>query len=209
MTGLKPDTGYMITIIASNPKGYSDRRVLQAFTIKSDGLTQLIETNESALATNMDDILPINPFLIISLIVTGVFMSLFLPITIIVCVRKRKQNSRCQSTNQAGTNSSNIANAAGSTSNGRVMSANNQASLKLQNNRDDIFSEFEDTGSSLSGSAADHDKRGRMTDATTGPDLIPSYTSINDNGNFILGKPINYYAQFILVQSCACFKEMR
>ena len=167
LTGLKPDTGYMITIIASNPKGYSDRRVLQAFTIKSDGLTQLIETNESALATNMDDILPINPFLIISLIVTGVFMSLFLPITIIVCVRKRKQNSRCQSNNQAGTNSSNIANAAGSTSNGRVMSANNQASLKLQNNRDDIFSEFEDTGSSLSGSAADHDKRGRITDATT------------------------------------------
>ena len=201
LTGLKPDTGYMITIIASNPKGYSDRRVTQAFTIKSDGLTQLIETNESALATNMDDILPINPFLIISLIVTGVFMSLFRPITIIVCVRKRKQNSRCQSTNQAGTNSSNIANAAGSTSNGRVMSANNQASLKLQNNRDDIFSEFEDTGSSLSGSAADHDKRGRMTDATTGPDLIPSYTSINDNGNFILGKPIKNYDQSIMLNS--------
>ena len=201
LTGLKPDTGYMITIIASNPKGYSDRRVTQAFTIKSDGLTQLIETNESALATNMDDILPINPFLIISLIVTGVFMSLFRPITIIVCVRKRKQNSRCQSTNQAGTNSSNIANAAGSTSNGRVMSANNQASLKLQNNRDDIFSEFEDTGSSLSGSAADHDKRGRMTDATTGPELIPSYTSINDNGNFILGKPIKNYDQSIMLNS--------
>ena len=192
LTGLKPDTGYMITIVASNPKGYSDRRVLQAFTIKSDGLTQLIETNESALATNIDDILPINPFLIISLIVIGVFMSIFLPITIIVCVRKRKQNSRCQSTNQTGTNSSNITNATETTPNGRVVSVNNQERLKLQNTRNDIFSEFEDTGSSLSGSVIDHDKRGRMTDATTGPDLIPSYTSINDNGNFILGKPMNY-----------------
>ena len=50
LTGLIPDTGYTISVYAVNPKGQSDRMVLQAYTQKSD---QLFETNESAL-TNMD-----------------------------------------------------------------------------------------------------------------------------------------------------------
>ena len=50
LTGLIPDTGYTISVYALNPKGQSDRMVLQAYTQKSD---QLFETNESAL-TNMD-----------------------------------------------------------------------------------------------------------------------------------------------------------
>ena len=50
LTGLIPDTGYMISVYAVNAKGQSDRMVLQAYTQKSD---QLFETNESAL-TNMD-----------------------------------------------------------------------------------------------------------------------------------------------------------
>ena len=50
LTGLIPDTGYTISVFAVNPKGQSDRMVLQAYTQKSD---QLFETNESAL-TNMD-----------------------------------------------------------------------------------------------------------------------------------------------------------
>ena len=194
LTGLTPDTGYMIAIVASNPKGYSDRRALQAFTIKSDGLTQLIETNESALATNMDDMLPINPFLIVTLIVVGVFMSVFLPISIIVCVRKRKRNiSRCQSNNQSSTNASNITNTPRDISNVRTTSSDNhQSNLKLLNSADDIFSEFEDTGSNFSGGAIDRIKNGRRTDTPTGPDLIPPYTSISDNGNFLHGNIIFY-----------------
>ena len=189
LTGLKPDTGYMITIVASNSKGYSDRRALQAFTIKSDGLTQLIETNESALATNIDDILPINPFLIATLIVVGVFMSVFLPISIIVCVRKRKRNnSRCQSKNQSSTNASNIANTPRVIPNVQnTASDTHQSNLKLLNSADDIFSEFEDTGSSFSGGAMESSKKGRRTDTTTGPDLIPPYTSIGDSGHFLHG----------------------
>ena len=50
LTGLIPDTGYMISVYSVNAKGQSDRMVLQAYTQKSD---QLFETNESAL-TNMD-----------------------------------------------------------------------------------------------------------------------------------------------------------
>ena len=50
LTGLIPDTGYMISVFSVNAKGQSDRMVLQAYTQKSD---QLFETNESAL-TNMD-----------------------------------------------------------------------------------------------------------------------------------------------------------
>ena len=189
LTGLKPDTGYMVIIVASNAKGYSDRRALQAFTIKSDGLTQLIETNESALATNMDDILPINPFLIVALIVAGVFMSVFLPITIIVCVRKRKRNPRCQSVNQSGTTPPNVTNATrGDLNMQNATSDNNQSNLKLLNSTDDIFSEFEETGSSFSCSGVDQSKKSRREDTTTGPDLIPPYSSISDNGNFLLGK---------------------
>ena len=188
LTNLKPDTGYMITIVASNPKGHSDRRAIQAFTIKSDGLTQLIETNESALATNMDDILPVNPFLVVTVIVVGVLMSVFLPISIIVCVRKRKQNSRRQSANHSNLNATTSATiAARPKQHGRTPTDNNQSSLKLLNSADDIFSEFEDTGSNFSANAIVHGKRGRREDTTTGPDLIPSYTPINDNGNFLIG----------------------
>lgn len=192
LTGLTPDTGYMIAIVSSNPKGHSDRRAIQAFTIKSDGLTQLIETNESALATNMDDMLPINPFLIVTLIVVGVFMSVFLPISIIVCVRKRKRNSsRCQSNNKSSTNTSNINNTPRDIPNVRATSSDhNQSNLKLLNSSDDIFSEFEDTRSSFSGGAIDTNKNGTSTNATTGPDLIPPYTSISDNGNFLHGNII-------------------
>jgi len=195
LTGLTPDTGYMIAIVASNTKGYSARRALQAFTIKSDGLTQLIETNESALATNMDDMLPINPFLIVTLIVVGVFMSVFLPISIIVCVRKRKRNSsRCQSNNQSSTNASNIANTPRDIPNVRTTSSDkNQSNLKLLNSADDIFSEFEDTGSSFSGGGIDTSKNGRRTDTTTGPDLIPPYSSISDHGNFLHGNIIFFF----------------
>lgn len=50
VTGLIPNTGYMISVFSVNPKGPSDRMVLQAFTAKSD---ELFETSESAL-TNMD-----------------------------------------------------------------------------------------------------------------------------------------------------------
>ena len=50
LTGLTPNTGYMISVYAVNAKGESDRMVIQAYTQKSD---QLFETNESAL-TNMD-----------------------------------------------------------------------------------------------------------------------------------------------------------
>ena len=50
VTGLTPNTGYMISVYAVNAKGESDRMVIQAYTQKSD---QLFETNESAL-TNMD-----------------------------------------------------------------------------------------------------------------------------------------------------------
>ena len=50
LTGLIPDTGYMISVFSVNAKGQSDRMVLQAYTQKSD---QLFETNESAL-TNID-----------------------------------------------------------------------------------------------------------------------------------------------------------
>lgn len=50
LTGLIPDTGYMISVYAVNLKGRSDRMTLQAYTQKSD---QLFETNESAL-TNLD-----------------------------------------------------------------------------------------------------------------------------------------------------------
>ena len=192
LTGLKPDTGYVIAIIASNAKGYSDRRVLQAFTIKSDGLTQLIETNESALATNMDDILPVNPFMIITLIVIGVFMSVFLPISIIVCVRKRKRNSR-----QQGVSNQNSSNNAGSVtntsrSNQHVRpntSENNQSSLKLLNSADDIFSEFDDTGStSFSTGMLESTKKIGSNKNNTGPDLIPSYSSMNESGQFLMGK---------------------
>ena len=206
LTGLKPDTGYVITIIASNPKGYSDRRVLQAFTIKSDGLTQLIETNESALATNMDDVLPINPFLIISLIVIGVFMSLFLPITILVCIRKRKQSLRSQSNNQTASNSSNIANTARNTPNKRLVSLSKGTNFKLPNDRD-IFSEFEDTGSSISGNAPENDKRAPVPDTTAGPDLIPSYTSIHCNEDFILGKHIYYSSSIFMTNLVAVLKH--
>ena len=192
LTGLKPDTGYMITIISSNAKGYSDRRVLQAFTIKSDGLTQLIETNESALATNMDDIIPVNPFLIVTLIVVGVFMSVFLPISIIVCVRKRKRNSRQQPANKqsSSNNTSDVTNTSRSNQNVRHnISDNNQSSLKLLNSADDIFSEFEDTGSSsFSTGIIDSGKKSSSHKHNTGPDLIPSYSSTNDNGQFLLGK---------------------
>ena len=192
LTGLKPDTGYVITIVATNAKGYSDRRVLQAFTIKSDGLTQLIETNESALATNMDDIIPVNPFMIITLIVIGVFMSVFLPISIVVCVRKRKRNLRQQANNNQTNANNGSSTANNSRSNQRVTrntSDNNQSSLKLLNSADDIFSEFEDTGSSsFSTGMLDSTKKTNSNKNNAGPDLIPSYTSINDNGQFLLGK---------------------
>ena len=192
LTGLKPDTGYMITIISSNAKGYSDRRVLQAFTIKSDGLTQLIETNESALATNMDDIIPVNPILIVTLIVVGVFMSVFLPISIIVCVRKRKRNSRQQPANKQSS-SNNISDVTNTSRSNQIVrhniSDNNQSSLKLLNSADDIFSEFEDTGSSsFSTGIIDSGKKSSSHKHNTGPDLIPSYSSTNDNGQFLLGK---------------------
>ena len=188
LTGLKPDTGYRISVFASNSKGHSDPRIIQAFTIKSDGLTQLIETNESALATNMDDVLPINPLLIVTLIIVGVFMSVFLPISIVICVRKRKRSSMCQSSNQPNSaKTSNIANGRKTTLNGRVPCDNNQSNLKLLNSSDDIFSEFDDTGSNFSGIGTDQNKRVRSQDATKEPDLIPSYNSVTDRDNFALG----------------------
>ena len=188
LTGLKPDTGYMISIVASNSKGYSDRRVLQAFTIKSDGLTQLIETNESALATNMDDLLPITPLVTIALVITGVIISVFLPITIIVCVRRRKRSATSQATRQSGTSSSNVHNNSGLASNGHVICSSTAADLRMQNSRDDIFSEFEDTGSSISGSGVENDKRKRIPDPTAEPDIIPPYTPSKQNNLFIPGK---------------------
>ena len=191
LTGLKPDTGYRISVFASNSKGHSDPRIIQAFTIKSDGLTQLIETNESALATNMDDVLPINPLLIVTLIIVGVFMSVFLPISIVICVRKRKRSSMCQSSNQPNSaKTSNIANGRKTTLNGRVPCDNNQSNLKLLNSSDDIFSEFDDTGSNFSGIGTDQNKRIRSQDATKEPDLIPSYNSVTDRDNFALGNMV-------------------
>ena len=52
VTGLRPDTGYVVSVTSSNAKGASEARMVQAFTLKSDGLRQLIETSESALSTN-------------------------------------------------------------------------------------------------------------------------------------------------------------
>ena len=200
LTGLKPDTGYRIIIAASNAKGYSAKVELQAYTIKSDGLTQLIETNESALATNMDDMIPVNPFLIITLIVVGVFMSVFLPISIVVCVRKRKRNSRQQIANNQSTPNNNSGVTNNSRSNQHVIrntSDNNQSSLKLLNSADDIFSEFEDTGSnSFSTGMLNSNKKTNANKNNTGPDLIPPYTSANDNGQFLLGK-LNLKACFL------------
>ena len=192
LTGLKPDTGYRISVFASNSKGHSDPRIIQAFTIKSDGLTQLIETNESALATNMDDVLPINPLLIVTLIIVSVFMSVFLPISIVICVRKRKRSSMCQSSNQPNSaKTSNIANGRKTTLNGRVPCDNNQSNLKLLNSSDDIFSEFDDTGSAIiSGINIDQSKRVRSQDANKEPDLIPSYNSVTDRDNFALGNMV-------------------
>ena len=52
VTGLRPDTGYVVSVTSANAKGASEARMVQAFTLKSDGLRQLIETSESALSTN-------------------------------------------------------------------------------------------------------------------------------------------------------------
>ena len=53
VTGLRPDTGYVVSVTAVNAKGSSDALMVRAYTRKSDGLRQLIETSESALATNV------------------------------------------------------------------------------------------------------------------------------------------------------------
>ena len=53
VTGLRPDTGYVVSVTAINAKGSSDALMVRAYTRKSDGLRQLIETSESALATNV------------------------------------------------------------------------------------------------------------------------------------------------------------
>ena len=97
VTGLHPDTGYMISVMAQNAKGHSDRMMLQAFTLKSDGLRQLFETSESALATNMDDyFLKMTPFLagLLTLIVAVALV--FVAITTILCIRRKHRQQQPQ-----------------------------------------------------------------------------------------------------------------
>ena len=87
LTGLIPDTGYMISVYAVNTKGHSDRMVLQAYTQKSD---QLFETNESAL-TNMDGF-QITPIFGILMTVGCAAAVLFLSISAYFCIRRRPNN---------------------------------------------------------------------------------------------------------------------
>jgi len=84
LTGLIPDTGYMISVYAVNAKGQSDRMVLQAYTQKSD---QLFETNESAL-TNMDGF-QLTPVFGVLMTVGCSMAIVFLSISAYFCVRKR------------------------------------------------------------------------------------------------------------------------
>lgn len=84
LTGLMPDTGYMISVLAVNSKGRSDPMVIQAYTQKSD---QLFETNESAL-TNMDGF-QITPVFGILVTIGCAMAIVFLSISAYFCVRKR------------------------------------------------------------------------------------------------------------------------
>lgn len=88
LTGLMPDTGYMISVLAVNAKGHSDPMVIQAYTQKSD---QLFETNESAL-TNMDGF-QITPIFGILVTVGCAMAIVFLSISAYFCVRKRTNSS--------------------------------------------------------------------------------------------------------------------
>ena len=117
LTGLIPDTGYMISVYSVNSKGNSDRMVLQAYTQKSN---QLIETYESALTnmdgfqvilkffTNQKEISKTKPFQITPLF--GILMTLgcaaavlFLSISAYFCIRRRPNNHHGSTT--ANTNS--------------------------------------------------------------------------------------------------------
>ncbi len=103
VTGLHPDTGYVVSVFSSNSKGKSDRMNLQAFTLKS---SELFETSESAL-TNMDGF-QLTPILGVLLIVGGAMTIVFLAISAYFCVRK---NSDPGSTSSGGSGDQNQGNA--------------------------------------------------------------------------------------------------
>ena len=110
--------------------------------------------------------------------------------TTFILKRKIKLNKWSGIFKSISAKTSNIANGRKTTLNGRVPCDNNQSNLKLLNSSDDIFSEFDDTGSNFSGIGTDHGKRVRSQDATKEPDLIPSYNSVTDRDNFALGNMV-------------------
>ena len=64
---------------------------LQAFTLKSDGLRQLFETSESALATNMDDYFVNGVWFLGGLLtLIGAVVLVFMAIVTILCLRRKR-----------------------------------------------------------------------------------------------------------------------
>lgn len=87
VTGLRPGTGYIVTISSANGKGRSDVTKIEAFTAKQP--ERMTESGESAL-TKVGEF-TVTPILAILMVVGGALFLVFLVISAVFCFRKKRR----------------------------------------------------------------------------------------------------------------------
>ena len=88
MTGLRPGTGYWVSISSNNAKGRSDPIRIQAFTASAPVNQRKSSPGESALTTVGE--LKLTPILAVLLTVGGALILVFVIIVAYFCVRRTR-----------------------------------------------------------------------------------------------------------------------
>jgi hypothetical protein len=87
VTGLRPGTGYLVSISSANAKGRSDVTKIDAWTAKQP--ERMTESGESAL-TKVGEF-TVTPILAILMVVGGALFLVFLIISAVFCFRKKRR----------------------------------------------------------------------------------------------------------------------